>query len=362
MRMSLFSSTRSRAGAFAVSALAAVSLLGATSSLASADDGAVFTQTNSAAGNAVLAFDRAADGHLTPAGSFATGGLGSGTSLGSQGPVAARSDTVYAVDAGSGDIAALRVTRHGLRPFDRDPAGIQPISLTVHGSLLYALDAGGSGQILGYRVRPGGDLKPINRSARPLSAGASAPAQVSFSPDGRFLAVTEKNTNRIDTYRVLPDGRVIGPVVNASAGATPFGFAFDPAGRLIVSEAGASTASSYALARNGTLATISSQIPTLEGAACWVAVTPDGRFAYTGNGGGSVTAFAVSARGELTRLQSFSSPGANEVAISPDGAHLYVENPGPGMISAFSIGGDGLLTALPAVTGLPSGLAGIAAS
>jgi 6-phosphogluconolactonase (cycloisomerase 2 family) len=273
-----------------------------------------------------------------------------------------RGDTVYAVDAGSGDIAALRVTRGGLRAFDREPAGSQPVSVTVRGSLLYALDAGDGGQILGYRVRPDGGLKAINRSARPLGPGASAPAEVSFSPDGHFLAVTEKDTNHIDIYRVLGDGRVSGPVVNDSAGATPFGFAFDPAGRLIVSEAGASTASSYALARDGTLATISSQVPTLEGAACWVAVTPDGRFAYTGNGGGSVTAFAVSATGALTRLQSFASPGANEVAISPDGSRLYVENPGPGTISAFSIGSNGLLTALPTVTGLPTGLAGIAAS
>jgi 6-phosphogluconolactonase (cycloisomerase 2 family) len=75
-----------------------------------------------------------------------------------------------------------------------------------------------------------------------------------------------------------------------------------------------------------------------------------------------VTAFAVSASGALTRLQSFASPGANEVAISPDGEHLYVSDPGPGTISVFSIGNDGLLTALPSVTSLPTGLAGIAAS
>ena len=35
------------------------------------DVGAVFTLSNSAAGNAVLAFGRSADGSLTPAGSFA---------------------------------------------------------------------------------------------------------------------------------------------------------------------------------------------------------------------------------------------------------------------------------------------------
>ncbi len=41
--------------------------------------GAVYTQTNAAAGNAVLAFDRASDGSLTPAGSYPTGDLGTGT-------------------------------------------------------------------------------------------------------------------------------------------------------------------------------------------------------------------------------------------------------------------------------------------
>ena len=197
--MSLFSSNRSRAGLLVASALAAASLLGATSALASADTGRVFTETNSAGGNALLAFDRAPDGHLIPAGSFATGGRGSGTSLGSQGPVAVRGDTVYAVDAGSGDIAALRVTPRGLRPFDREPAGAQPISVTVHGSLLYALDAGDGGQILGYRVTPDGGLKAINRSARPLGPAAFGPAHDTNSPDGEFQAVTEKDTNHNDT-------------------------------------------------------------------------------------------------------------------------------------------------------------------
>src|SRR3954452_3158783 len=107
--MSLISMTRSRV---AVAAVAATGVLGATASLAAADTGRVFTETNASAGNAVLAFDRAADGHLTPAGSFATGGLGAGAGLGSQGPVAVDGNTVYAADAGSGDVAALRVTRN----------------------------------------------------------------------------------------------------------------------------------------------------------------------------------------------------------------------------------------------------------
>ena len=181
--MSQFLKARARLGALAVVAVAA---FGATASSALADDGQVFTQTNGAGGNAVLAFDRAADGHLVAAGTYPTGGLGTGAGLGSQGAVAADGRSrVYAVDAGSGDVAALRVGPHGARVVDRQAAGGRPVSVTLHDSLAYVLDASGDGRILGFRVRPDGSLKPISGSARPLSDGAAGPAQVSFSPDGR---------------------------------------------------------------------------------------------------------------------------------------------------------------------------------
>jgi len=73
--------------------------------------GAVFTMSNAAGGNAALAFSRAADGSLTAAGSFATGGLGSGNGLGSQGSVAITDDGRYllVVNAGSNDVSSFAV-------------------------------------------------------------------------------------------------------------------------------------------------------------------------------------------------------------------------------------------------------------
>jgi len=47
--------------------------------------GAVYTMDNSTSGNHVLAFQRAADGSLTSAGAFPTGGSGTGSGLGNQG-------------------------------------------------------------------------------------------------------------------------------------------------------------------------------------------------------------------------------------------------------------------------------------
>src|SRR5258706_7515415 len=48
--------------------------------------GAVYTITNQVAGNAVAVFARSADGTLTPAGNFSTGGTRTGAGLGSQRP------------------------------------------------------------------------------------------------------------------------------------------------------------------------------------------------------------------------------------------------------------------------------------
>ena len=47
--------------------------------------GAVYTMSNATSGNRILVWDRAPNGSLTPVGSLATGGLGTGTGLGSQG-------------------------------------------------------------------------------------------------------------------------------------------------------------------------------------------------------------------------------------------------------------------------------------
>jgi 6-phosphogluconolactonase len=49
--------------------------------------------------------------------------------------------------------------------------------------------------------------------------------------------VTEKATNLIDTYFVDQNGVASAPLVNASAGETPFGFAFSRDRHLIISEA-----------------------------------------------------------------------------------------------------------------------------
>src|SRR4030095_6043733 len=110
------------------------------------DAGALFTMDNASAGNHVLAYRRAADGALSFLGAFATDGIGTGAGLGNQGAlVLSRGGRwLFACNAGSDEVSVFRVTLHGLQLTDKvGSGGRRPISLAVHGNLLYVLNAGG---------------------------------------------------------------------------------------------------------------------------------------------------------------------------------------------------------------------------
>ena len=334
-----------------------------------AGPGAVYTLTNQAASNAVAVFTRGADGTLTPGGSVATGGTGTGASLGSQGAVSLSKDGrwLFAVNAGSNDVSVFAVSPTGLALASRTASGgTLPISLTVHGNVLYVLNAGGSGNISGFTVGTGGDLTPIAGATLPLSGSTVGPAEVQFSPDGSRLVVTEKNTNLLDVYAVDATGVASGPTTTASAGATPFGFAFGLRNDLFVSEA-AGSASSYVLDATGTPTLVSGAISTHQGAPCWAVVTADGRFGFTGNGAGSVSAFAIAPDGAIRLVDAnggtaLIGAGIIDIALSHNSRYLYVlQTAGAQAIHAFRVAADGHLTALGPVGGLPAGTRGLAA-
>ncbi len=288
--------------------------------------------------------------------------------MGSQGALALSDDGrwLFAVNAGSNDFSILRVSPTGLALIKRIASGgTQPISLTVHGNLLYVLNAGGRGNISGFALDNDGGATAIPGATRSLSGAAVGPAEVAFSPDGRWLAVTEKTTNKIDVYAVGSDGLATGPTPQASAGTTPFGFAFGLRNELLVSEA-AGTASSYVLGANGILTVTSGAVATHQGAPCWLVVTNNGRFAYTANAhSGTISGFAVGTDGSLTLLDAGGStanvgPGNIDLATSANGRYLY-QLRGSGPIVALRVEPDGHLTVLGRVGNMPGSVAGLVA-
>jgi 6-phosphogluconolactonase len=337
--------------------------------------GTVYTMTNAAGGNAVLAYARAADGSLSPSGTFPTGGSGTGSGLGSQGAVTISADGQWlaAVDAGSNDVALFSVNPDGsLRLADRVASGgTDPISVTLHGPLVYLLDAGGNGNIAGF-VRIFGHLVALPGSIRPLSPAATAttatsPEEISFSSDGSVLVVTEKAAGLLVTYRVGFFGIAGPPTPYASAGAAPYGFVFDSRNRMFVTEAAGSALSSYRVSQAGVPSVISASVANGESAACWIAITPDGRYAFTidAHSPARISSYAIAPDGSLTLVNGAAAGSSTapllDASVSNDGRFLYVVDVGANAIDTFSIGPGGSLTSVGA-TSRPAGAVGIAAS
>jgi 6-phosphogluconolactonase (cycloisomerase 2 family) len=341
--------------------------------------GEVYTMTNAAGPNSVVVYNRLSDGTLQPAGTVPTGGTGTGTGLGSQSAITLDDSGrwLLVVNAGSDQISVFRVTPGLLELKGTFPSGgSTPNSLTIHGRMVYVLNAGTPNNITGFVLGDEGQLTPIANSTRSLSAAATAPAQVKFNPDGRLLVVTEKSTNLIDVFPVQ-EGVPGTPVFNASHGVEPFGFAFGERNQLFVSEAfpgvpNGSALSSYVADDNGTLRLVTGSAPTQQTAACWVSLSKGARFAYTSNtGSSSLTGFRIGPNGELTILTANGRTGETrpgtgplESAFSNDGRFLYVVaakgTSSRAGVSGFRVESDGSLSPITDVAA-PATAVGLAA-
>ena len=333
-------------------------------------EGAVFVQTN-AAHNEVIAFARAADGSLTPAGAFATGGAGDDSAhLPSQGSVTLTRDRrhLLVTNVASGDVSIFAVTGAMLELTKTVPVGAAPRSVTEHDGLVFVL-ATGDAMIKGFRLIDG-DLVPVEGASRALSSPDGA--QVGFTPDGRAVVVTERGGDRISAYSVGMDGMLGEPRTIDSLGATPYGFAISSDGTLVVTEAyraekGAAAASSYRIDGDAIVPGTKS-IGNGRSEICWAVISNDGRFAFTTNfADGAVSRYAIGMDGSLTLEDATAAitedgrPGLRDEDLSDDGRYLYAIDADQGQVVAWSVDDAGNLSAAGSRGGLPTTIAGLAA-
>lgn len=336
--------------------------------------GAVYTMSNAPGGNSVVVFDRLADGRLVNAASVPTRGNGTGTGLGNQGALALSLNErwLLAVNPGSDTLSVFEIEPRGLRLTDVEATGgVLPVSVTEHQGLVYVVHAG-SDNIAGFTLGADGQLHSLIGSQRPLSGSGVGPAQIAFTPDGDFLLVTEKNTNSIVAFAIDRDGLPTDTSVQAASGVTPFGFAFGGRDQVFVTEAfggaiDSSATSSYEIGPDGTLTTRGASVGTGQTAACWAAVTPDGRFVYvTNTGSGSISGYGIGFDGSLELLDEDGRTGITgdgstpiDVAITDNGRYLYNLNSGTHTVGSFRIQRDGSLAPLPFETDVPAAATGL---
>jgi 6-phosphogluconolactonase len=341
--------------------------------------GHVYVNDNTKGTNTIGAFDRHADGTLTPepGSPFVAGGVGTGAGLASQGAIQITPDGRFllAVDAGSNQISALQIHPDGslsLVPGGVvSSGGILPDSIAVQGNLVYVANSGAGGSnYTGFRLGFFGQLDPIPGSTVTLASNA-APADVLFNGTGSKLVGTEVGTSQIDSFTVGFGGRLTAAPGSPfpAQGLGPFGSEFRPTNpdQLFVSNAhnvgaGTGTISAFSDSFNGTLTPVAgSPFADDQTAPCWVEITHDGQFLFTVNtGSGEISRYQISPDGALTLLGSTpvaatGGVGATDARLSPDGRFLYVDESKIGAVGAFAVNGGNLTELATSPTSLPTG-------
>ena len=341
---------------------------------------ALFVETGNVSANTVLSYSRAADGSISLAGSYLTGGQGgvaagaTADPLGSQGGLSLLRGgrLLAAVNAGSNTVSLFAVNGSSLALLQTVGSGGEfPVSISSSGDRVAVLNAGGAGSLAEFRL-DGFRLVPLGAQTRSLGLANTNPpnfvhgaGQVGFSPDGRHLIVTTKaSTSAYEVFNVAFDGSLsANAVVTQSATPVPFAFSFDAAGHLVGAEAATSTVSSYTINADGTLTSIGS---VSDGAAalCWI-TGANGTFYGSNAGSATVSSFSLNAGGAPVldaAAAASTEPGTTDSTLSADGRFLYVESGGSGALDAFRINLDGSLSHVETIWNLPVGSEGIAAS
>ena len=359
--------------------VASLSVVGAaasaTADTASPVTGYTYIDGNTVTANTIDGYARHADGSLTPlAGSpFAAGGVGLGAGLASQGAIQATRNGEYllAVDAGSNQISVLRVTAGGVPVLVGHPVssgGIKPVSIAVSPfGLVYVANSGtGGSNYTGFQLQLDGSLTPIPNSTYPVPDGSGL-GDVFFNALGDHLVGTRTGTSQIDSFAVLPGGRLL------AAHGSPFtgqglgqlGAEFSPANpsQLFVSNAhnGAllGTVSAYRDSFSGQLTSIGSS-PYADGqtAPCWVEISHNGKYLFAVNtASGTISSYSVNPDGSLTLIGSTPITGGGsdiDARLSPDGRYLLVDGSGMHFVSVFAVNGGTLNELASSPTPLPS--------
>jgi 6-phosphogluconolactonase len=338
--------------------------------------GYTYVNDNTATANTIAGFDRHADGSLTPipGSPFAAGGTGLSAPLASQGAIQVTSDGRYllAVDAGSNQISVLRITADGVPALVGQPVssgGIQPVSVAVsQRGLVYVANSGTGGSgYSGFRLNPAGKLIPVPHSTVAVPDGSGL-GDVFFNSTGDLLVGTLTGTSEIDSFVVLPNGRLLAapgsPYTGQGKGQLGSEFSPTNASQLFVSNAhngpGLGTVSAYRDSFSGQLTSIgSSPYADFQTAPCWVEISHDGRYLFTVNtGSANISSYAINPDGSLALIGSFAITGGGsdiDARLSPDGKYLLVDGAGHNFVSVFAVSGGNLTEVPSSPTPLPAG-------
>lgn len=293
----------------------------------------------------------------------------------------------YVANSSANNVTAFRVSTEGaLLLVPQTPANPNPVAVDAAPSALaissdtkhlYVAN-NGTDTVTAFNIEAAGSLALIPQTAgntNPTAVNGADPASIAIPQSGKFLYAVNSGSNDVTAFsigatglvsRIAPSGANTNPI--STGGTVPKDVAISPNGSfLYVANSGSDNLTVFQIGTNGLLTLVTptgaNTNPVSTGGTTPNAlmISLDGRFLYAANGGGNVSAFTIGGDGLLTLVPSAAgnlnpvSAGTNPVALtmSPDGQFMYVANQG-GRVSAYTVNTEtGALTPLTALVGNP---------
>lgn len=335
-------------------------------------------------GNTVIGFEIQEDGTLVqlPGSPWETGGWGLTVTPFTQNGLIATEDGrhLFAINILTNNISVFRVADDGTltqvpgSPFDT--GGQVPSCMALSEDVMYVAHLGTNLNFCvecdyrGLRWDEVNEtLTPIPDSVIPLPINPPGfVLAVEFAPDGVNMLGARVGDHKIDSFMLDHDSGLLTPAPGSpfdSVITQPLGFAFSPVNdsqvfvsNLVELDERPGLLSSFL--RSGSTGQIA-PIPGFpyttgdQGAACWIALTSDGRYLYTTNTrSDTISRYTVNPEGTLNFVEVVDVPKFDEINDEPldmiitgDDQFLYLVNGGIGGVVGYRILPDGGLELAP---------------
>ncbi len=160
----------------------------------------------------------------------------------------------------------------------------------------------------------------------------------------QFVYLCDASSNQVSSYRLLPNGGL--SALGTTTVSAPVAMAISPDGRFAYTLSRNSPGiTAFIIQPTGVLRSFGLPV-TVDGSGRSIdlEMAPDGRFLYATRSGGRISQFRVNGDGTLTQSRALDSVDPGFMTSSSSGSELLVTNAADGRVSTFSVDSEGGLT------------------
>ena len=326
-----------------------------------------FAYVVNSSANTVSMYSIGSDGILTPLNvpTVATGNLPNGITINPAGTFAYVTNTDFLQNTNP-SISMYSIGTNGiLTPLSTPTVvtGLAPQEITINLAGTFAYETNMSSNTVSmFSIGIDGVLKPLSTPTVATYGVATSPAGISVNPAGTFAYVAVSGFNSVQGYAIGSDG-VITFSQNIHSGQSPTSVAINPAGTFAYVAnhgSGSNNINIYSIGSDGSLAYLPGVTVVAAGTSPYsITINPAGTFAYVSNwavvnGSNTISMYSIGTNGMLTALSTPTVATGNRptsIAINAAGTFAYVTNEISNTVSMYAVDvSTGILTPLSTPT------------